>query len=225
MAAQVDLEAKPKLSPDYQEFDAPPIAIQRVGSATRAVEGARLGLTVLAFVAGVVILATSADTLTTYNETHLSEDFFLPLWPNNFNIRPTMALVTCGSIILIASAISLAVSKIPALSSKVGLRMIVSLLTPVISLIAGIIGTSFFYGVNASETEFSLQGWSCQWTDVNMSTEPNFSMLCDESQAALSLTVMIIPLQILVLGMSVIDLVVSKKGLSVHDRKESPAMS
>jgi len=218
-------EAKPEFTSNAQKIETPVVEQQGSAGAIRAVEAASLGLTVLAFVAGIVIAATSADTLNTYKETHLSEDFFLPLWPANFNVQPTIALVTCGTIILVASAGSLAVSNVPPLRSRTALHQITSFSAPIICLIAGIIGTSFFYGVNASTTEFSLQAWSCQWANINMSTEPSFKMLCRESEAALYLTVMIIPLEVLVLGTVAVNFLAAKKQPVVLDRKGSPTMS
>lgn len=104
-------EVNPVFAPDFQEHDAQVIARQT--KITRTIEAVRLGLTTLALLAGTTIVGVSADILSVYNMTHLSEDFLLPLWPTNFNIRPSIALVTCGVIVLVASAVSLTASKIP----------------------------------------------------------------------------------------------------------------
>lgn len=34
------------------------------------------------------------------------------MWPNEFDLRPTVALVVCGAVILVASALSLGAGKI-----------------------------------------------------------------------------------------------------------------
>lgn len=104
---------KPQYTSDVEEFDTR-TAGQRNGlGMARMVESARLGLTVLALLMGTTIVATSADALGVYNNTHLSQEFFLPLWPNEFDVRPSVALIACGTIILLTSAISLALSKVP----------------------------------------------------------------------------------------------------------------
>jgi hypothetical protein len=94
-------------------------------------------------------------------------------------------------------------------------------------LIAGLVGTSFFYGVNASNTTFSLQSWSCQWSAIDMNMKPHFRTLCKESKTALYLMVMMIPLQVIIMLTVVVGAISEKKQrqVVVHERKGSPAMS
>jgi hypothetical protein len=94
-----------------------------------------------------------------------------------------------------------------------------------ICFIAGLIGMSFFYGVNASSTVFSLQAWTCQWSAISMTTAPHWGRLCKESKVALYLTVMIVPLEVLVLGATAWAVFVEKKLFVVRERKGSPALS
>jgi len=216
--------SKSEFTSESQEWS-PDAGHQKAVRTSRAIESIRLGLTVLALLSAITILATSADTLAVYNKTHLSEEFFLALWPSDFDIRPTTALVICGAIVILSSAVSLAVSRVPAIRSKPFIHNSISFLTPIISLIAGLIATSFFYGVNASTTNFSLHSWSCQWMDVDMTVQPHWDMLCKESKVALYLTVMIIPLQVLVLGTVAFGLFAEKKTPVGTQRKGSPALS
>jgi len=85
----------------------------------RVVESAGTGLTILALLAAITIVVTAADALAVYNTTSLPSDhaYLLPLWPADFNMRPSVALVTCGSIIIVASAASLIHSKVSAVST------------------------------------------------------------------------------------------------------------
>jgi len=217
---------KPQFTSDYQEFETrDDVAYQKSVRTARLVESVRLGLTALAFLAGITIVGTSADTLSVYNTTHLGQDYFLPLWPSDFDIRPTIALVTCGAIIFVASAVSIVVSKLPPIRNNPLIHASVSFLIPAVCLVAGLVGTSFFYGVNSSNTNYSLQAWSCQWSSVDMDIKPHWGQLCKESMAALYLTVMIIPLEVLVLGAAAVGVFASKKSFIVRERKGSPAMS
>jgi hypothetical protein len=100
---------------EFQEWS-PDAGHQKAVRTSRAIESTRLGLTVLALLSAIIILATSADTLAVYNQTHLSEEFFLALWPSDFDIRPTTALVICGAIVILSSVASLAVSRVPSVS-------------------------------------------------------------------------------------------------------------
>lgn len=209
----------------FPEFETREIEQAKTTKMVRLVESARLGLTVLALLSAVVIVGTAAETLGVYNKTSLGEEYFLALWPSDFDIRPTIALITCGAIVVLISAISLAVAKIPAIQKKPFLHSSLSLLFPVINLIAGLTGTSFFYGVNASSTTNSLHSWSCQWSSIDMNMQPYWGTLCKESKVALYLTIVLIPLQVIILGTVAFESFVSKKTAAVHERKGSPTMS
>lgn len=110
-------EFKPVFGDEAQEFETPSVEQQKTAKMAGVVESARLGLTVLALLAAITIVGTAADALAVYNTTHLSHEYLLPLWPLEFNMQPSVALVTCGSIIIVASAASLVVSKVPAVST------------------------------------------------------------------------------------------------------------
>ena len=58
-----------------------------------------------------------------------------------------------------------------------------------------------------------------------MTQAPHWGALCKESKAALYLTVMVIPLEVLVLGFSTYVSSAEKKQLVIRERKGSPAMS
>lgn len=113
-SASVMTAVEPEQTSSFPEFEIRELERQKSTKTIRMVESARLGLTVLALLSAIVIVGTSAETLGVYNRTHLGQDYFLALWPTNFDIRPTIALITCGAIIVLASAISLATSKVPA---------------------------------------------------------------------------------------------------------------
>ena len=78
---------------------------------SNAIELVRVGLTALALVAGLAILGLSADALKVYNETHVAPEYLLPLWPADFDVRPTVALVAGASIVVAVNAASLLASK------------------------------------------------------------------------------------------------------------------
>ena len=84
--------------------------------AIRLVDSARIGLTGLALLCGLAVLGTSANSLAVYNATPLPREYNLPLWPNKFDLRPTMALVVCSVIVVLANAVSLVFSKVQTVS-------------------------------------------------------------------------------------------------------------
>lgn len=81
-------------------------------SPSRLLDTIRLGLIVLALCLSVLIVGTSADNLRTYNETHVADEFHLPLWPFEFNLGPSIALVACGSVMLVVSVLAIAGAKV-----------------------------------------------------------------------------------------------------------------
>ncbi len=104
---------KPELTPEVSDFEGHEEPRRSFGS-TRVVESVRLGLTVLTLLMAISIVGTTADSLSVYNQTHVADNFQLPLWPVQFNLGPTIALVTGGSIIILSNAMSLIGSKVPA---------------------------------------------------------------------------------------------------------------
>ncbi|KAF8861866.1 hypothetical protein BDZ45DRAFT_739739 [Acephala macrosclerotiorum] len=222
--------SKPEAASDVTSFEAPPTSQHpAMRHKPRGIDSMNLGLTVLALLSSVTIVGTSAETLQVYNTTRLGEGHFLSIWPSEFDIRPTIALVTCGAIILASSILSLVAARVPAIANKTLIATSLALLLPSISLLAALISTSFFYGVNASSTTFSLQSWTCQWADISMDVKPHWGTLCKESKVALYLSIMMIPLQLLVLGTVVVGFLGRVKGWVVGRkaedmRKGSPAL-
>jgi hypothetical protein len=109
-------DTKPSFSPEYHESSQ--FEDNDKSSSSRVLDAARLGPTVLALSMAIVIVGTSADNLKIYNQTHVSEDFQLPLWPFSFDLGPNIALVACGAIMIASSILSIAVSKVPSVRSS-----------------------------------------------------------------------------------------------------------
>ncbi|KAH7144049.1 hypothetical protein EDB81DRAFT_760426 [Dactylonectria macrodidyma] len=162
----------------------------------------RLALTALALAAGITILGVSADSVAVYNATHVPDDYLLPLWPSNLDLRPTVALVAGGAIVVAANAISLLASKAQVVQSRSGMHTALIFVTPAIGFIAAMIAMCFFYAINASTTADSFQSWTCRWKDVAMMTKPHFGTLCKQSKAGLGLSVFLVPLEAVILGVA-----------------------
>jgi hypothetical protein len=98
------------------EADSQDLHLQHKMRVIRMVDSARSGTTLLALLMGLTVLGISANTLRVYNETHVSSEFMLPLWPDDFNIRPTISLVIGSAIVLISNLIALCFSHVGAVS-------------------------------------------------------------------------------------------------------------
>lgn len=109
---------KTELTPEISDFEGHEEPRRSSGTA-RIAESFRLGLTILTLLMAMSIVGTTADSLAVYNKTHVSYDFLLPLWPVQFNLGPTIALVTGGSIIILSNTMSLIGSKVPAVRLQI----------------------------------------------------------------------------------------------------------
>ncbi|KAF4783561.1 hypothetical protein HER10_EVM0011318 [Colletotrichum scovillei] len=167
----------------------------------KTVDTARVSLTAVALLMGITILGTSADALAVYDATHVPAGFMLPLWPDAFDLRPTVALVVGSSILIIINLVSLLFSRVQSLRGQTLIHNSLAVAAPSVGLVASIIAMSFFYSVNASITVDTLQSWSCRWSDVVMMTRPHFGTLCKQSKAGLYLSILLIPIEAIIVGM------------------------
>ncbi|KAK4074379.1 hypothetical protein V8C40DRAFT_245400 [Trichoderma camerunense] len=166
------------------------------------VHGGRIALTILALAAGITVLGVSANSLMVYHQTYLPSDFYLPLWPSQFDLRPTAALVAGGVVVTVTNIVSLLFSKIQALRSLTGPHAIASLAAPAAAFIASLVAMSLFYAANASSTVDNLQSWTCRWNDVPMTMQPHFGTLCKQNQAGVVLSVLLVPLEAAILAVA-----------------------
>jgi hypothetical protein len=109
----VSIGTKTEISASNFETDVESVRVEPSFRLYRLIDSARLGLTVLALAAGLTILGLSADTIAVYHATYVPEDWFLQLWPTNFDMGPSIALVVGGALVVVANLISLIAGKIP----------------------------------------------------------------------------------------------------------------
>lgn len=223
----MSFEQKDPASASNYEVDPRDVSYQRQHGMIRLLNGVRVGLTGLALLSGITILGASANAIMVYNNTHVSSDFNLPLWPDQFDLRPAVALVVGSTIVILANLVSLAFSKVKMLQNQTLAHTAVTFIAPFVGFAAALVGMSFFYAVNASTTVDTLQSWSCQWSYVNMRTEPHFGTLCRQSEAALYLSVILVPVEFVVLVVAGVQMSLERKarGFVPAQKMSSPALS
>ncbi|KAI1419141.1 hypothetical protein F5Y12DRAFT_721094 [Xylaria sp. FL1777] len=224
----MSFEEKGPASPSTFEVDPRDVTYQRHQGTIRLLNSVRIGLTGLALVSGITILGTSANSLMVYNNTHVASAFNLALWPDEFDLRPTVALVVGSSIIILANLASLIFSKAKVLQNHTLVHTSITFIAPFVGFAAALIGIAFFYAVNTSTTADTLQSWSCQWGYINMKLEPHFGTLCKQSQTALYLSVILIPIELITLAAAGAQMSFERKArVFVPARKpsSSPALS
>ncbi|KAK8034777.1 hypothetical protein PG993_009772 [Apiospora rasikravindrae] len=219
-------ETKITASSSDLEVDPRDVAYQGHVKSIRLVDSVRVGLTALALLCGITILGTSGDALMVYNTTSVSPNFQLPLWPRQFDLRPSVALVVGSAIVVLTNIVSLVFSKVKMLRSGTALHTPLTFAAPFVGFVAVMISMIFFYAVNASTTVDTVQSWSCQWESVSMQMKPHFGAICKETKTALYLSIILIPVEAFVLSLAGYQMILERKAASMaHVRKGSPALS
>jgi hypothetical protein len=109
---------KNKASMSDFEVDSQDLNLQSKVKSLRFLDSSRSALTVLALLMGITALGLGADALHTYNTTSGAGDFIISLWPDQFNLQPTVSLVVGSAIITLANIISLVFSNVTVVSSN-----------------------------------------------------------------------------------------------------------
>ncbi|KAK0661258.1 hypothetical protein QBC41DRAFT_383031 [Cercophora samala] len=212
-------------APSFQTHVEPDLHLQSKMKSLRTINTLRLGATALALGMSLTVLGTSGNTLRVYEETHVSTPHYLPLWPEHFNIRPTVSLVAGSVFIILASIASLCCSKITTLRNKTTLHTSTTLAAPAIGLIASLISVIFFYAANSSDTVDTFASWTCRWRDIPMGQQPHWGTLCRQSYAGLYLAVLLIPVEVVGLGLAVWEKKVGGYVEGYQGARKSPALS
>ncbi|KAI1326070.1 hypothetical protein F5Y16DRAFT_422317 [Xylariaceae sp. FL0255] len=222
----MSFDTKGPVSTTDFEIDPRDVHYQKYQKKIRLFNSARLGLIAVALLSGLIVLGNSANTLRVYNATHLPSEYYLPLWPNEFDRRPTVALVAGSAFVVFANIISVLFSRVKMLQNRTLIHNAVTLVAPFIGFVAALVGLTFFYTVNASSTVDTVQSWSCRWNYTNMTMQPHFGSLCSQSKAALYLSVILVPVELIALSVAVIEMAFERKAASMPIRKaSSPALS
>jgi len=174
------------------------------------VDSARAGVTVLALLMGLTVLGVAGNTLRVYESTHVAHEFMLPLWPDHFNLRPTVSLVIGSVIVLVANLIAVCFSHVGVLRAKSTLHTATTILAPLLGLTGALIAVIFYYAVNASETADSFVSWTCRWKDIPMSQAPHWDTLCQQAHAGLYLAILLIPVEVAALALAAFQLKVER---------------
>ncbi|KAI1110768.1 hypothetical protein F5Y14DRAFT_465261 [Nemania sp. NC0429] len=223
----MSFEQKGPASTSEFEVDPRELAYRRQQSVIRYLNCVRVGLAGLALLSGITILGTSANALMVYNDTHVSSDFHLALWPDEFDLRPAVALVVGSSIVIVANLVTLVLSKAKVLQNQPLVHRATAFLAPFAGFAAALVGIAFFYAVNASTTADTLLSWSCQWSYTSMTVAPYFSTLCRQSEAGLYLSVILVPVEFVALMVAGAQMGLERKARAFipPPKPSSPALS
>ncbi|KZM20413.1 uncharacterized protein EKO05_0007021 [Ascochyta rabiei] len=155
-------------------------------------------LTALIIVFSIAILGTSAHTLDVFNKQQTSNPWWLPMWPQHFDVHGTKALLASSIVTLVLTSAFLVASYIPSLNlkQKHTLRAALSLCCILPSLLLTLISTVWGHILNRQTPDIdTIQTWSCKYQhssplrqDLTLPSNmgnSNFSAVCRESRFAL----------------------------------------
>ncbi|AEO57763.1 hypothetical protein MYCTH_2143764 [Thermothelomyces thermophilus ATCC 42464] len=197
----------------------------------RMTDAARAGTTLLALLTGLTILGVSANTLRVYQGTHVSRDFMLPLWPDEFDLRPTLSLVAGSAVVVLANLVALGFGQVGALrapraaAAAVATRTATAFLAPLAGLAGTLVAVAFFYAVNASDAADTFLSWTCRWEAVPMWRAPRWAPLCRQARAALYLAVLLIPVELAALALAAFQLKVERYTERYLGARKTPVLS
>lgn len=90
--------------------------LERQTKTFKLIDAARVSITALALLCGITIMGLSADAIRVYNTTRLEGSPLLSVWPESFDMQPTVALVVGSSLVTLANIAALLCSKVPHVS-------------------------------------------------------------------------------------------------------------
>jgi hypothetical protein len=100
----------------------------------------------------------------------------------------------------------------------------VTFAAPFCGFVASIVSIALFYAIEGSDTVDSLTSWSCRWQSLSMLQTPHWNTLCRQSYAGLYLSIVLIPVEAVVLALAGWEMKVERQvsGFSRAQGKRSP---
>lgn len=112
------VEKTDAMSSDFEVSSQEQQPRQPVSKASRIASSTQVALCSLSLLCGFVVLATASNVASVYNSTLSSDELYLPLWPENLDMRPTNALVAAGVLITMMNVVALAFAKVKKVSAN-----------------------------------------------------------------------------------------------------------
>ncbi|KAJ9606011.1 hypothetical protein H2200_009860 [Cladophialophora chaetospira] len=193
----------------------------------------RFVLTSLVAAAALAAVACEGHVLQRYNSTHLGSSYHLPpLWPTNVDVRPTLAILISGCLIVAVSVVYLIVSLVPTPYSRTLFYNFLFLGTSITCLILTIIVLPFsevLTDFGSHHKRESIQSWTCKfahgaahfmsdahslqlpiYVSSGMPIPAGFKRLCKESEVGQGFVAVLLALGVVSCAVAVVGLVLEK---------------
>lgn len=169
----------------------------------------RLGTAVLVLGAATALIACEAIPLQHYCNTSSMQHVGLVLWPLNFDLRPTIALLSCGCVVAFQILIYIFFAVLPLPRWRFRTMDLLAAASSICGFVTALIGVLFVIyfpsskhpaGFTKGET---LQSWTCKWTDAASATNSgvaaplHFARDCADARAGFALLCSLVGLEII----------------------------
>ncbi|KAJ5312008.1 hypothetical protein PENANT_c022G04479 [Penicillium antarcticum] len=171
----------------------------------RVIHFVRLGLSFLTFGVAIAVVACEAPPLRHYNRTSQWASAGLALWPLNFDIRPSIAALVCGSIVTVLNLVYITAALLPSPYSRIKPLNIYASTSALAGFVTALVGILFIkylpssnYPAGFSKNE-TLHSWTCKWkTGTSTTNTPtHFDRDCINTHAAFVLLCVLVGMEVL----------------------------
>ncbi|CAI7599998.1 unnamed protein product [Penicillium glandicola] len=180
----------------------------------RVIHFARLGLSFLTFGVAIAVVACEAPPLRHYKNTSQWASAGLALWPLNFDLRPTIAAISCGCIITILNLVYIAVALLPSPHSRIRPLNIYASTSAIAGFVTALVGILFMiylpssdYPAGFSKNE-TLHSWTCKWKTGTSGTKTprHFDRDCINTRAGFVLLCVLVGMEVLMGLVAALDM-------------------
>ncbi|KAF7179091.1 hypothetical protein CNMCM7691_008020 [Aspergillus felis] len=172
---------------------------------------AQLALSVVCLGSALAIVGCEAVPFQHYRRTSGYEEAGLALWPLNFDLRPTIAILSSGCVVAVLNLIYIVAVFIPSPHSHIRRLNILASGTAVAALIAAAVGVAF--AINLPQSTYpggfshneTLHSWTCKWKamrsvtsseNASLHAPTHFERDCRETRAGFVLLALLIGLEV-----------------------------
>ncbi|KAF2466399.1 uncharacterized protein BDR25DRAFT_78006 [Lindgomyces ingoldianus] len=180
----------------------------------------------------VAILGTSAHTLDVFNKQQSSNPWWLPLWPQHFDVAGTKALIGSAASVFVLSTVFLVLALVPSfnLVNRPTLRALLAIGTTIPSALVTLVTVIYAHILNNDTPELdTIQTWTCKYKnsqplqqDLGMPANMgngSFGSLCKQSKFALYGTLTVFLLLVASFGLTIVTWL-ADKWATRQNRKE-----
>ncbi|KOC14899.1 hypothetical protein AFLA70_266g001880 [Aspergillus flavus AF70] len=138
----------------------------------------RLALGIIIFGVAVSIIGCEAVPFQHYRATSAYGKVGLYLWPLNFDIRPTVALLSCGCIIAFLNLTYTIITLLPSPHAHIKRQNLVSTAIAISGFLTALVGLIFAVHLpdtnppNGFTKVETLHSWTCKWKTVHGPLSP-----------------------------------------------------